>query len=136
MSYLVDTNVISELARAQPDQSVVDWARDINTIAVSVVTVEEVSFGLSWRPNARVARWFERFFETRCEVIPLSNAIAERAGWLRGQLQGAGEMRMQADMFIAATAQLHGLVVVTRNERDFVGCAVPVLNPFSGVAGV
>lgn len=132
MSQLVDTNVLSELARPQPDAGVLAWADDVDSIAVSAVTVEEVSYGLSRRPNPRIERWFESFFATYCEVLPVTEAIARRAGWLRGRFQGRGESRTQADMLIAASAQLHGLVLVTRNQRDFAGCGIPVLDPFSG----
>jgi len=132
MLHLVDTNVISELVKPTPDPAVVDWADGVSAIGVSCVTVEEISCGLTWRPNPRVSRLFDQFFAAYCRVFDVSEAVAQRAGWLRGQLRSQGETRTQADMFIAATAQLHGLVVVTRNERDFAGCGVPVLNPFSG----
>ena len=68
---LVDTNIFSELMRAQPDTGVLAW------------------------------------------------------------LKGRGQTSTQADMLIAATAQIHGLTVVTRNVRDFDGCGIAVLNPFS-----
>lgn len=131
MAYLVDTNVIAELARKQPNAGVVAWASGVSSLTVSVVTVDEVYFGLSWRPNDRVRAWFERFLQRHCEVVPVTEAIAIRAGWLRGELRRNGETRTQADMLIAGTAQVHALSVVTRNERDFHGCGIPVLNPFA-----
>ena len=51
---------------------------------------------------------------------------------LRGRFRAAGEQRTQADMLIAATVAAHGLTLVTRNNRDFDGCGIPVLNPFTG----
>ena len=51
---------------------------------------------------------------------------------MRGQLQASGQTRTQADMLIAATAQIHALTIVTRNVRDFDGCGIGVLKPFTG----
>ena len=52
------------------------------------------------------------------------------AGQLRGKLQSQGKPRTQADMIIAATAQIHKLTLVRRNTRDFEGCGIPLINPF------
>ena len=129
---LCDTNVLSELARRQPDPGVRRWAATVTSgIHVSVVTVEEIYFGLSWRPNERVGGWLERFLEERCAVLPISEAIARKAGELRGSLQARGSVRTQADMLIAATAQVHQLALVTRNVRDFEECGLALLNPFA-----
>ena len=129
---LVDTNIISELARREPDPGVVRWASTLKPpIRVSVVTLEEICFGFGWRPNPRVEGWFERFFERECEVLTISESIARQAGELRGRFRSLGETRTQADMLIAATAQAHQLSIVTRNVRDFAGCGVAILNPFA-----
>jgi predicted nucleic acid-binding protein len=128
---LVDTNVLSELVKPSPDPGVKGWADTVPLpIQISVVTLEELHFGLSWRPNARVRRWLERFFAESCEVLPVTADIARRAGELRGRLRASGQQRTQADMLIAATAQVHQLWLVTRNARDFDGCGIPVLDPF------
>jgi len=130
MSFLVDTNVLSELVRRDPNPGVTEWARGVTNVSVSVVTVDEVFFGLSWKPNARVLSWFGGFLANHCTVLPVTEPIARRSGQVRGQLQATGRVRTQADMLIAATAQVHGLTLVTRNESDFEGCGVAVLNPF------
>ena len=98
-------------------------------LTISVVTVDEIMFGLSWRPTARLLAWLDAFV-LRHEVLPITVDVARRAGELRGQLQGRGQTRTQADMLIAATAQIHALTLVTRNVRDFDGCGIGVLNPF------
>ena len=127
---LVDTNVLSELAGRQPNPGVLRWAAALSTIAVSVVTIEEVRFGLAWRPNPRVGAWFEAFFVGSCEVLPVTEEIAVRSGELRGSLRAEGRPRTQADMLIASTAQVHQRVLVTRNVRDFEGCGLALLDPF------
>ena len=70
-------------------------------------------------------------FVQRHDILPMTFDIARRAGDLRGQFQARGQTRTQADMLIAATAQIHALTVVTRNVRDFDGCGIGVLNPFA-----
>ena len=60
---LCDTNIISELCHFQPDAGVLAWADQVQTIALSVVTVEEIHFGLAWKNNARIRQWFELFLQ-------------------------------------------------------------------------
>ena len=129
--FLCDTNVLSELARRDPNQGVIVWANSVTAIVLSVVTVEEIAFGLAWKPNIRIRTWFEDFLAAHCEVLPVNGEIARRCGELRGELLKKGSVRTQADMLIAATAQVHGLTMVTRNVKDFEDCFVPILNPFS-----
>ncbi len=131
MNYLCDTNILSELMRPKPNSGVLRWIEQSPSIKVSVITVDEVSYGLSWKPNSRVQEWFVRFFQKHCKVIPITEAIAWKAGWLRGQLRREGKTRTSADMLIAATVHVMGLTLVTRNVKDFKGCNIPILNPFS-----
>jgi toxin FitB len=130
MNSLIDTNVLSELVRPKPDAKVLVWAKAQTHFQLSVVTVEEVYYGLAWKPNERVKRWFENFLETYTDVLPITPEIAKRAGELWGDIQKQGDSRSQADMLIAATALTQKLVLVTRNEKDFEGCEVKVLNPW------
>ncbi len=66
-----------------------------------------------------------------CEVIPISQEIAKYAGELKGYLKTQGKSRTQADILIAATAKIHQLTLVTRNTKDFEGCDIFILNPFT-----
>ena len=131
MSCLVDTNILSELAKPLPNPGVMSWARGVSQIALSAVTVEEVYFGLSWKPHPRVEQWLEAFLRQNCRVLPVTDEVARQSGVLRGALRVRGFSRTQADMLIAATAHVHALTLVTRNERDFADCGITVLNPFS-----
>jgi predicted nucleic acid-binding protein len=127
---LVDTNVLGELSRRRPHPPVLAWAATARRVALSVITVEEVLFGLARHPIGRVGIWFDRFLERHCVVLDITKPIAALAGTLRGQLAARGQVRTQADMLIGATAAHHGLTLVTRNVRDFAGCGVQVFDPF------
>ena len=131
MTFLADTNILGELSRPRPNRGVLVWADQVAELNLSVITLEEIHHGLSWRPSERIRSWFEKFLTEQCRVLPVTDDIARLAGDLRGRLSTQGETRSQADMLIAATALAHRLTVVTRNEVDFEGCGVTVLNPFA-----
>lgn len=129
--YLADTNVISEFVSAKPHAKVMRWLQSVGSIAVSVITVEEARFGLSWHTNPRKLALFNAVLAQAAAMYPVTESVAERAGVLRGQLQAQGITRTPADMLIAATALEHRLVIATRNVNDFTRCGVEVVNPFT-----
>ena len=128
--FLCDTNVVSELARSAPNAGVLAWAESIRGICLSVVTLEEIFYGLALRPNARVEGWFEDFLSGYAQIYDVTPSVARLAGGMRGRFAARGITRTQADMLIAATAIINGLTLVTRNTRDFIGVDVAILNPF------
>lgn len=132
--YLADTHTVSELMRPRPDAGVLQWMQRLEQddlpVVVSAITVDEIVFGLHWQPHAAKMRWFDLFLQ-RVSVLSVGGDIARRAGELRAIFARQGRVREQADMLIAATAQVHALTLVTRNVRDFDGCGIAVLNPFS-----
>ena len=130
---LADTNVISEFGKSTPDGQVMRWLESVQLMAISAVTLEEAHFGLAWQPNTRKLALFNALVERLHAVYPITPAIAQRGGVLRGQFQAQGIVRSAPDMLIAATAIEHQLVLATRNVRDFIGCGVQVVNPFDGV---
>jgi len=127
---LADTNVTSEFVKKTPDARVMQWLQSVELLAISVITLEEAHFGLAWQPNARKLTLFNAVVQQMHAVYPITPAIAQRAGILRGQFQAQGISRSAPDMLIAATAIEHQLVLATRNVRDFVGCGVQIVNPF------
>jgi len=127
---LCDTNILSELIRPIPNKGVLEWIAKVSTLYLSVITVDEIYFGLKRRPNVKIQKWFEAYLANDCQVLAVTTEIAKYAGELRGQLSLKGQVRSQADMLIAATAFIHGLRLITRNERDFKECNIVVMNPF------
>ncbi|HEY9804382.1 MAG TPA: type II toxin-antitoxin system VapC family toxin [Leptolyngbyaceae cyanobacterium] len=131
MTFLCDTNIISELVRPQPNPGVLTWVEGLSSIVVSAITIEEIFYGLTSKPNPRIQNWLENFLENSCQVLPVTTEISKLSGELRGQLRSIGRIHSQADMIIAATAQIHQLTLVTRNIRDFNDCDILLLNPFT-----
>ena len=129
MNFLLDTNIVSELARVHPNADVLAWAGQVTTHGISVVTIEEICNGLAANPSRRIEAFMRAFFAGET-CYPVTSDIATRAGNLRGSFKRRGLVREQADMLIAGTAQAPGLTLVTRNVRDFDGCGLPLLNPF------
>jgi toxin FitB len=129
--FLLDTNVVSEAARRDPNQRVVRWLGQVGHMAISAVSLDELYFGFALKPDARVQGAIERYMDAACTVHAVTAVIAKHAGLLRGQLGQMGQVRSQAAMLIAATAAAHGLTLATRNTRDFAGCGIALHNPFS-----
>jgi toxin FitB len=130
VTFLLDTNVLSELARPSPDGNVTSWVATLDEVVLSVVTLEEIAFGLAARPNARVSAWFDAFLARHSRALDVTPQIARQAGVMRGTFSARGRPRTQADMLIAATAAQHALTLATRNEKDFRDCGIALLNPF------
>lgn len=131
MMFLFDTNIISELFRRQPNLGVVAFSQQVKRIYLSVISIEEIAFGLSAKPIPQLSKRFESFVAAQCIVLPISADIARQCGEMRGQLRTRGISRTQADMLIAATAKCHQLTLVTRNVRDFELCDISIVNPFT-----
>jgi len=131
---LVDTNVVAELIRKHPDPGVLAWFSAHSTFALSVVTLDELAYGVACAPHGRRAKleeWFSRLLAIPPRLLVVDAPVALAAGRLRAERERSGKPVTQADMLIAATACVRGLVLVTRNTRDFEGCGVALLNPFT-----
>ncbi len=136
MSYLVDTNVLSELRRKRPEQAVVEWIgqRPRQSLHLSVLTLGEIRKGIEAikdRPRRQtLVDWLEvdlpNYFLGR--LLPIDQAVADRWGRLTA---AAGRPIPTIDGLLAATAAQHDLALVTRNVRDFAGLGVTVIDPWT-----
>ena len=136
MKYLVDANVLSEPTRPDPEPVVVEWLRrNESAIAVDPVILGEVQFGILLLPRGKKRSALQRWFDSgvrRVQCLPWKAETGLRWGTLLATLRARGREMPIKDSLIAATALVHDLIVVSRNESDFEHAGVQVLNPFSG----
>jgi predicted nucleic acid-binding protein len=136
--YLLDTNVISELRRPEPNPRVRAWVRDTpnDLLFVSVLTLGEIWEGITRLSNdtraAKLAQWLHvtllTYFGER--ILDVTREIAERWGVLAGKLERSGRSLPVVDGLLAATALHHDLTFATRNVVDVLATGVPVTNPW------
>lgn len=140
MSWLIDTNVVSEWRLSLRDPGVIAWldAADPFDLHLSVVTLAELRFGVELQPAGRKKRELSHWIETTLRdwfegrILPVDQDIAEIWAVFAARSRTSGVNLDSMDLLIAATAQRHGLTVVTRNVKHFAPLGVPVLNPWSG----
>ncbi len=136
MSYLVDTNIYSEPVKPNPEPKVVEWLRKHEReLYVSTVTIGEIRRGIERLPEGKRKTQLRAWLQTLCEcmkgrVLSFNTSTAHVWGQLKAKWDKAGISVPSLDSQIAATAQRHGLTVVTRNTSDFDKTGVKVLNPF------
>lgn len=133
--FLVDTDVLSALAKRRRDANVEAWmARQrIVDLFVSVVSIGEIERGIARQrrkdPDHALAleKWLDRVLLSYGErILPFDLASARRWGRLTATIGNNS-----VDLQIAATALEHGLTIVTRNKSDFEPAGVPILSPFA-----
>lgn len=137
MSYLVDTNVLSELARTQPDSGVVAWLRlHEPQIHVSAISIGELRRGIERLPNGKRKTGLQSWFAGLCQrmdgrILSFNTSTAHVWGQLLAAWEKNGLSLPALDGQIAATAHRHSLTVVTRNVSDFAKSGIKTFNPFS-----
>ena len=136
MPFLVDSNVLSEVTKPEPDEGVVVWLKDNEEeLAVDPIVIGELRTGILCLPSGarrkRLEEWFQRVAGS-LHCLSWDFETGMRWAQLLANLRKAGLAMHLKDSLIAASALQHGLTVATRNERDFRKAGVRVLNPFLG----
>lgn len=138
MYYLLDTNVISDRTKPRPEPKVTEWVDGIppEHLALSTITMGEILKGvLKLHPGPRratLAHWVEELPRSfRGHLLPIDLPIAQKWGEVEDNARRSGRALSVPDGLLVATAKVLGLVVVTRNERDFLGRGVDVVNPWN-----
>ena len=137
-SWLIDTNILSELRRARPEPKVAAFvaAQPLESLFVSVVTFAEIRFGIERIADAArraelndwLAHKVRPMFDER--VLPVSEDVMFKWRLLVEEGRKAGHTFSQPDLIIAATALHHGLTILSRDTSDYEKARVAILNPW------
>jgi predicted nucleic acid-binding protein len=140
VSYLLDTNVVSEWVKPHPSPGVIRWLADVDEdrVYLSIVTLAELRHGVDRMPAGQRRTWLDQWlqndllqrFEGR--VLGIDAEVASTWGRVMAQRQAIGRPIGVMDAWIAATAVVRQLALVTRNVDDFVGVPLETVNPWEG----
>ncbi len=139
MSFLLDTNVVSEWTKPRPNSGVIAWLDQVDEddVFLSVITFAELRHGIDRLPASarrrRLDEWLRSELPTRFEgrIAPVDGAIADEWGRLVARREAGGRPIQAMDALIAATARVHDLTLVTRNVSDFKTSLKSLLNPWT-----
>ena len=139
MNFLLDTNVISEWVKPRPDAGVVQWLEEIDEdrIFMSVVTLAELRYGVErlvvGKRRRRLEEWLQDELPVRFEgrVLSIDRMVADSSGRITARCEAIGRPIEATDAFLAATAEVHRLTLVTRNASHFRNALKNVVNPWS-----
>lgn len=137
MSFLLDTNVISEPEQKRPDPDVLKWLRShsSSSMYLSAVTIGEIRRGierlLSGSKRAHLQNWMDEV-RTRFSgrILPISDETFSVWGKMYAEFEKRGIVRPPFDSLLEATALEHDLILVTRNVKNFQDSSVTILNPW------
>ena len=134
--FLLDSNVVSEVIKPQPEPRVVSFLASQADLWLSVLVLHEAHYGLGLLPPGRRPEGLQSAlsavisrFEDR--ILPVNESAAVHAARLRVRARGSGRVLNLADALIAGTAVAHELIVVTRNVKDFDGLGIDVFDPWT-----
>lgn len=133
---LLDTNVISELIRPDPEPAVLHWIRTREPeIGTTVITVQELMFGVELLGDTERSRQLRSACEAVFDrlgprILPLTTTSARYAAVAMAHRRAIGRPIASADAQIAGIALAHGASLATRNTRDFAGLPLDVVDPW------
>ncbi len=144
MSYLIDTNCISELAKSSPDKNVKQWFSDHNELDLylSVITIGEIRKGIEKLPSSkkkqRLNHWLNEDLLHRFKnrVLDITQVEVNQWGKTSAKAERIGRQLPAIDALIAATALAHDFAVVTRNTKDMEASGVELINPWHYKANI
>lgn len=135
---VLDTNLVSELMRSEPDPRVLGWvaAQPLHEMAIATVTLMELRFGIATLPHGKrrteLDRRFRQFlaqgFSDR--ILPFDSAAADACADIRAARRRMGQPIAIEDGMIAAVAKAHVAIVATRDTSGFEGCGISLVNPW------
>lgn len=138
MSFLLDTNVVSEWTKPRPNSGVIQWLSQAEEshVFLSVVTIAELRHGIERLPQGKRRReldeWLQgelpRRFEHR--IILIDGPVCDEWGRVTARQESRGRPIHAMDAMIAATALVHGLTLVTRHAQDFETALKSILSPW------
>jgi hypothetical protein len=139
VSFLLDTNVVSEWTKPRPNAGVIEWLEQVDEdeVFLSVVTFAELRHGIERLPTGsrrrRLDEWLRQDLPLRFDarIVGVDGAIADEWGRLVARREARGRPIHAMDALIAATAQVHDLTLVTRNTADFQASVKALLNPWT-----
>ena len=135
---LIDTNVISELWKAEPNPDVLAWidAQTVETLYLSAVTVAELRFGLATMPQGKRRTIYQERLENEVlpmfagRVLPFDLAASQAYSDLMARARAGGKAIGKADGYIAATASACSLMLATRDISPFEAAGLKIVNPW------
>ena len=138
MNYLLDTCVISELFKKQPDLNVVEWVSNIDetNLFISVLTIGEIHKGIEKLPASKkkdkLHKWVNIDLKERFNnrIIDIDRHVVTTWGKVQARSEFLGQALPAIDGLIASTGIAHDLIVVTRNTKDMEISGVTLLDPW------
>ena len=139
MNFRLDTNVVSEATRPQASASVLEWlaGKDAESLFLSAITLGELQRGVLLLPSGAKRKALFRWIEADIReayagrIPPVDALVMDRWAQLEAATTKAGRRLAAMDGPIAATALAHGLTLATRNQSDFEGRGVPLIDPWA-----